>query len=53
MTDLERPVIRRGRFLFSHYRKRIVMAFEASDIVAIVMGNPGRSSLSELGHCHA
>jgi len=35
MTDLERAVIRRGRFPFGHYRKRIVMAFEPGDIVAV------------------
>ena len=35
MTDLERPVIRRGRFPFAHYRKRIVMAFEPGDVVAM------------------
>jgi hypothetical protein len=35
MTDLERPVIRRSRFSFAHYHKRIVMAFEPGDVVAM------------------
>ena len=34
MTDLERTVVRRSRFSFAHYHKRIVMAFEPGDIVA-------------------
>jgi len=35
MTDLERHVIRRSRFPFAHYKKRIVMAFEPGDVVAM------------------
>ena len=35
MTDLKRPVVRRSRFPFGHYRKRIVMAFEPGDLVAM------------------
>jgi len=35
MTDLERNVIRRSRFPFAHYRKRIVKAFEPGDVVAM------------------
>jgi hypothetical protein len=35
MTDLERIVVRRSRFPFAHYRKRIVMAFEPGDLVAM------------------
>ena len=35
MTDLERPIIRRSRSPFAHYRKRIVMAFEPGDVVAM------------------
>ena len=35
MTDLERRIIRRSRFPFAHYRKRIVMAFEPGDVVAM------------------
>jgi hypothetical protein len=40
MTDLKRPVIRRSRFPFGHYRKRIVMAFEPGDIVAMRLERP-------------
>lgn len=35
MTDLKRRVIRRSRFPFAHYRKRIVMAFEPGDVIAM------------------
>ena len=35
MTDLEQTVKRRSRFPFAHYRKRIVMAFEPGDIIAM------------------
>jgi len=35
MTDLERIVVRRSRLPFGHYRKRIVMAFEPGDLIAM------------------
>lgn len=35
MTDLEKPVRRRGRFPFAHYRKRIVVSLEPGDILAM------------------
>ena len=35
MTDLEKPVQRRSRFPFAHYRKRIVVILEPGDCVAM------------------
>ena len=35
MTDLQKPVRRRSRFLFAHYRKRIVVILEPGDCVAM------------------
>jgi hypothetical protein len=35
MTGLERRVIRRSRFPFAHYRKRIVVILEPGDCVAM------------------
>ena len=35
MTDLARPVRRRCREEFSHYRKRIVVALEPGDLLAM------------------
>jgi len=35
MTDLEKPVSRRTRFPFAHYRKRIVVILEPGDCVAM------------------
>jgi hypothetical protein len=35
MTDLARPVRRRCRDQFAHYRKRIVVALEPGDILAM------------------
>ena len=35
MTDLERPVRRRTRLPFAHYRKRIVVILEPGDVVAM------------------
>jgi hypothetical protein len=35
MTDLEKPVRRRSRLPFGHYRKRIVVILEPGDCVAM------------------
>lgn len=35
MTDLAKPVRRRTRFPFAHYRKRIVIILEPGDCVAM------------------
>lgn len=35
MTDLHRPVTRRTRATFAHYRKRIVVRLEPGDILAV------------------
>ncbi len=35
MTDLEKPVRRRTRFPFAHYRRRIVIILEPGDILAM------------------
>ena len=35
MTELEKPVRRRTRFQFAHYRKRIVVILEPGDILAM------------------
>ena len=35
MTDLQKPVRRRSRFPFAHYRKRIVVILEPGDCVAM------------------
>jgi len=35
MTELERPVRRRTRSQFAHYRKRIVVILEPGDILAM------------------
>ena len=33
MTDLEKPVRRRTRFPFAHYRRRIVVILEPGDVL--------------------
>ena len=35
MTSLERPVRRRTRFPFAHYRKRLVVTLEPGDTIAM------------------
>ncbi len=35
MTSLEKPVRRRSRALFGHYRRRIVVILEPGDILAM------------------
>lgn len=35
MTELTRPVIRRGREPFAHYRRRIVVSLEPGDTLAM------------------
>ncbi len=35
MTELDRPVRRRTRLPFAHYRKRIVIILEPGDVVAM------------------
>lgn len=35
MTDLARPVRRRSREPFAHYRKRIVVSLEPGDVIAM------------------
>jgi hypothetical protein len=35
MTDLEKPVRRRTRLPFAHYRKRIVVMLEPGDVLAM------------------
>jgi hypothetical protein len=35
MTDLQKPVRRRSRFPFAHYRKRIVVTLEPGDTIAM------------------
>ena len=35
MTELTKPVRRRTRELFAHYRKRLVVSFEPGDVLAM------------------
>jgi hypothetical protein len=35
MTDLRKPVCRRSRFPFMHYRRKIVVVLELEDILAM------------------
>lgn len=35
MTNLTRPVTRRGKFTFMHYEKRIVVTLEPGDVIAM------------------
>ena len=35
MTELRKPVCRRSRFPFMHYRRRIVVVLEPGDILAM------------------
>lgn len=35
MTDLDKPVYRRTRLPFAHYRRRIVVALEPGDVLAM------------------
>jgi hypothetical protein len=35
MTDLEKPVCRRTRAMFGHYRRRIIASFEPGDTLAM------------------
>jgi hypothetical protein len=49
MTDLKRPVRRRTRFPFAHYRKRIVVTLEPGDTIAMRLERthtPYRGTLS-------
>ena len=35
MTDLARPVRRRSREQFAHYRRRLIVSFEPGDLLAM------------------
>lgn len=51
MTNLEKPVKRRTRFPFAHYRKRIVVILEPGDTIAMRLERthtPYRSTLASV-----